>query len=71
MKYKLKRKLRGCPMPVGTVSSEVVRRGDSITTWYDFAWTYPTRSCIPDNRVCKIPAWLCGSMPYYFGKVTQ
>lgn len=57
MKYVLKRKLRGCPLPVGTVSdynsSGMVR----------FSYKYPAERGI---RVWRLPRWLCYSMPYYF-----
>lgn len=54
-------------MPVGTVSGELeYLMGIQV---YQFEWTAPTRSSIPDERRVDIPAWLCGSMPYYFRAV--
>jgi len=64
VKYKLIRKLKGCPLPVGTVSGES-KKHDGWNV-YGFAWTVPSKSCIPDNRECFFPYWLCACMPHYF-----
>lgn len=67
MRYRLIRKLKGCLLPVGTVSGELEYvMGIQV---YRFQWTVPTRSSIPDNRGNEIPAWMCGAMPHYFRAV--
>lgn len=67
MRYKLIRKLKGCLLPVGTVSGEV----EYVTgiQYYRFSWTAPTRSSRPDDRRWDIPGWMCDSMPHYFRAV--
>ena len=57
MRYKLIRKLKGCPLPVGTVSDGYC------------LGMYRFEANIPDHRAWDIPAWLCASMPHYFRRV--
>ncbi len=66
MKYKLIRKLRKCPLPVGSVGEEDCVMGEMLCR---FRWTGPARSCIPDERAWEIPLWLCQSIPHHFKKV--
>jgi hypothetical protein len=67
MKFKLIRKLKNCPMPIGTVSGEmVIRDGYAM---YCFPWVRKSKSCIPDNRENVTFAWMCACMPYYFKAV--
>ena len=67
MNYKLIRKLKGVPLPVGMVTTEEMEQSGVVTCL--FRKPLSRKNCYTDFLEWRVPRWLCSSMPYYFRAV--